>query len=126
MSEIDSAARPAIPPKIPAGLGEPSRSWAQARKPRARRSIFSETLRMDEVTMIKKRKRRASAKALAVNPDTIDPTAILRAIAANDAAPATARVAACRALLLAARPGSEPAQAEDDPVSRRAIILLGG
>jgi hypothetical protein len=71
----------------------------------------------------------ASAKTLralidgGVDPTTIDPRTILSGNAADANAPATARVAACRALLTAAPTGGDE-PASGDPLSRRAIQLL--
>jgi len=74
----------------------------------------------------------ATAKALAalggVDPATIHPRMILASIAADTSAPATARVAACRALLASDTEASArrdtSAGDEMDPVSTRAIALL--
>ena len=64
----------------------------------------------------------ASEKALAgVDADKIDPRAILERIAADTSAPATARVAACKALL--AQPEQDP-EAGRDPVTDLALKLL--
>jgi hypothetical protein len=58
----------------------------------------------------------------------VDPIEILRQIAADPATPATARVAACRALVAAAKRGkvaqAESDESTDDPVTRRALELL--
>lgn len=65
----------------------------------------------------------ASAAALAnIDVSTVDPRAILSAIAADPSAPATARVGACRALL---SPAAEPRDAEGpDAITRRALEIL--
>jgi hypothetical protein len=64
----------------------------------------------------------ATAKALVgVDVSAVDPRAILRQIAGDCSAPATARVAACRALLAqsAGAPG-----ANEDPITELALKLL--
>lgn len=68
----------------------------------------------------------ATAKALTalgVDPASVDPRRILAAIAADVSAPASARVAACRALL-----GDAPKPAAEidelDPITRKAVSLL--
>jgi|SRR4051812_13052204 hypothetical protein len=70
----------------------------------------------------------ASTKALfGIDLTTCDPLAILRAIAADLSAPASARVAACRALIAArdqAHEGSDALTAGSDAVSVRAQQLL--
>jgi hypothetical protein len=65
---------------------------------------------------------RKALERLAVDPATIDPRAILAAIAADASAPASARVSACRALLAPPADGAD-ARAGDD-LSRRALALL--
>lgn len=70
----------------------------------------------------------ASAKALAalaVDPETIKPREILAGIAADTSAPATARVAACRALLQQAE-GDNGDKPDDDPITTLALKLLAG
>lgn len=58
---------------------------------------------------------------------TVDPLAVLRAIAADASAPASARVAAAKALAKAIPQERKPTpQSEDDPVSRRALRILAG
>jgi hypothetical protein len=74
--------------------------------------------------------RAASAlKALAVDPSTVDPEAILRAIACDTSAPAAARVQACKALLAHQQPTAEPAKpgagAPPDELTQRALQILG-
>jgi hypothetical protein len=68
----------------------------------------------------------ASAKLLlGIDPNNIDPRAILAEIAADRSAPAAARVAACRALMVSVP--KEPAGADRekmDAASSRAISLL--
>ena len=62
-------------------------------------------------------------------PNAIDPIAVLTSIASDPTAPATARVAAAKALLMAGRDradagaGDEPT---DDPIERRALEILAG
>ncbi|UFX41711.1 hypothetical protein HAP47_0020585 [Bradyrhizobium sp. 41S5] len=71
-------------------------------------------------------RREASQKALAgVDLSTLDPNVVLRSIAADESAPASARVAAAKALLSGnAQKPEEPA--ERDPVARRALRILQG
>ena len=72
------------------------------------------------------RPKRASAsvRALAalvaagIDPDEVDPRVILRSIAADVSAPATARVAACRSLLMLAEGKANDA---NDEMNRRAL-----
>ena len=68
----------------------------------------------------------ASAKALAdVDLTAIDPRRVLIMIAADPSSPATARVAACRALLnLAETNAGKPTATDDDPVTALALKLL--
>jgi hypothetical protein len=68
----------------------------------------------------------ASAKALrGLDLTAVDPVAILRAIAADHSAPASARVAACRALIAARAPdGPDESATGGDPISARAQQLL--
>jgi hypothetical protein len=68
----------------------------------------------------------ASAKALlGVDLAAVDPVAILRAIAADLSAPASARVAACRALIAArASDGPDGSAVAGDAISVRAQQLL--
>src|SRR5690348_9352518 len=73
----------------------------------------------------------ASAKALAalaVDPASVDPRAILAKIAADTSAPATARVAACRALLHGGLDGARKQAGTEkrDPVTDLALKLLKG
>ena len=60
-------------------------------------------------------------------PKPIDPIDVLTSIASDENAPATARVAAAKALLLA---GKDRAVAEDeltdDPIARRTLEILAG
>jgi hypothetical protein len=80
--------------------------------------------------MAEKRKRgrptraAASAKALiGVDPGAVDPRVVLLTIAADASSPATARVAACRALLqLSAEPAD--AQVVDGDIGAVARALL--
>src|SRR5271157_1595727 len=78
-------------------------------------------------------RKAASAAALrtlvqaGVDPSAIDPRKILASIAADASSPASARVAACRALL--AQPGGDGGRTNEasdgaDALSRRAIELL--
>src|SRR5262245_581468 len=66
--------------------------------------------------------QRALAE-LGVDPATIDPRRILAAIAGDAAAPAGARVMACKALL-AARDGSQAEDPAGSDVAARAIRLM--
>src|SRR5262249_43670196 len=75
----------------------------------------------------------ASAKAAAVliaagvDPADLDPVQILRTIAADASAPASARVAACKALLRAAPQPDDPDGAGEvsaDKLSGKAIKML--
>ncbi len=70
---------------------------------------------------------QASAKALAalaVDPASIDPRSILASIAADVAAPSTARVAACRALI--AGNDGEDSKPEDSVTALALRILRKG
>ena len=63
----------------------------------------------------------------AVQTTDIDPRAILRAIAADAAQPAAARVAACKALLVDAKePVGNPIKARAGLLTERALAMLGG
>jgi hypothetical protein len=67
----------------------------------------------------------ASVKAmgsLPVDPQSINPKAILAGIAADPSAPATARVQACRVLL--GHPGDSEDEVGADDLTVRAITLL--
>jgi hypothetical protein len=73
----------------------------------------------------------ATAKALAalgIDPASIDPRAVLAAIAADSSAPASARVAACKALLTH-QPAGEPDKPgvgdPPDELTQRALQILG-
>jgi hypothetical protein len=76
------------------------------------------------------RPKRASAsvRALAalvaagIDPAEVDPRVILRSIAADVSAPATARVAACRSLLMLPAEGSANDDANDE-LNRRALAM---
>jgi hypothetical protein len=90
---------------------------------------------MTKVTVKRKRgrpsRKLASQAALAgVDLSTVDPMAVLRQIAADESAPASARVAAAKALMKGSpAPKSAPQpdeHAERDPVARRALQLLHG
>jgi hypothetical protein len=61
-----------------------------------------------------------------VDPDSVNPRAVLASIAVDVNAPATARVAAARALLSAEKTAERPgvSGAPIDPLSRRAIELM--
>lgn len=65
-------------------------------------------------------------------PKPFDPIATLRAIAKDDGTPATARVAACKALIAAKRKaddegaGDDPKAAPSDRVTTAALRLLKG
>ena len=88
----------------------------------------------NEMKMAKRKKkagrptRRAASKtALAgVDLSTVDPLAVLRSIAADESAPASARVAAARALLTDGQHREQPASDGGDAVSRRALRILQG
>src|SRR6516165_4237166 len=93
---------------------------------------------MTGLPRIKKRGRgrpsraEATAKALAalgIDPASIDPRAVLAAIAADRSAPATARVAACKALLAHQQPAGEPDKPgvgdKPDDLTQRALQILG-
>jgi hypothetical protein len=54
--------------------------------------------------------------AAGIDPDEVDPRVILRSIAADVSAPATARVAACRSLLMLPAEGSA-----NDALNARAL-----
>jgi hypothetical protein len=56
----------------------------------------------------------------------VDPVEILRAIASDPSAPATARVAACRALVCADKAADRPDNEADDAASRLALRILKG
>jgi hypothetical protein len=75
----------------------------------------------------RRRGRPTRAEVAARALELVDPRAILALIASDPAAPAMARVAACRALLVAERAAE---RGHDDPlrdrVSARAIELLAG
>jgi len=77
-------------------------------------------------------RKQSSAKMLkallssGIDPESVDPCAILATIAADASCPATARVAACRALLAdGAAKAVASADVPNDGLSRRAIELLG-
>ncbi|WLA62378.1 hypothetical protein [Bradyrhizobium diazoefficiens] len=70
-------------------------------------------------------RKEASRTALSgVDLTTLDPTTVLRSIAADESAPASARVAAAKALLSGTPKPEEPA--ERDPIARRALRILQG
>lgn len=74
-------------------------------------------------------RRQASHAALeGVDTTSVDPKAVLRAVAADESAPASARVAAAKALLKDAdgEPGKAGQSAERDPIARRALRILQG
>jgi hypothetical protein len=66
----------------------------------------------------------ATSRALrGVDLDAVDPVAVLRSIAADTSAPASARVAAAKALLaLDNRPSEKPV----DEATQRALVALAG
>ena len=67
----------------------------------------------------------ASAKALArVDWSQFDPVEVLRRIAADTSAPASARVAACRALIAAEAAPGDGEDAAPDSISRRALQIM--
>ena len=57
--------------------------------------------------------------------EAIDPTAVLRSIAADTSAPASARVAAAKALL-AGNPAQPEAEDENAKITKRALRVLQG
>jgi hypothetical protein len=61
-----------------------------------------------------------------VDVSTVDPTNVLRTIAADESAPASARVAAAKALLVGNKVRADEPAAERDPVARRALRILHG
>jgi hypothetical protein len=63
---------------------------------------------------------------LGVDPKTLDPRAVLASIAADIRAPAMARVAACKVLLIAAGTTTEPDASAllDQRIAKRALDLL--
>jgi hypothetical protein len=67
---------------------------------------------------------RRTLAELGVDPASIDPRRILAAIASDADAPASARVAACKALLAADPEQPEASAAGGDAVSVRAQELL--
>jgi hypothetical protein len=70
-------------------------------------------------------RREASSKALAgVDVTTVDPFEVLRTIAADVSAPASARVAAAKALVADSQ--KQPEDEAGDPVSRHALRILKG
>lgn len=70
---------------------------------------------------------QASRSALdGVDLSKVDPKDVLRAVAADTSAPASARVAAARALLADMEPADKTPEAENDPVARRALRILTG
>ncbi|MGY3443699.1 hypothetical protein [Bradyrhizobium sp. USDA 4473] len=74
-------------------------------------------------------RRQASKSALAnVDLSAVDPTNVLRSIAADESAPASARVAAAKALLAGGdgNPQKTGDQNTPDPVTRRALRILNG
>lgn len=72
-------------------------------------------------------RRAASKTALAgVDLSTLDPVAVLRSIAADESAPASARVAAARALLADDKRADQPTGDGGDAVSRHALRILQG
>ena len=72
-------------------------------------------------------RREASKVALSgVDPTTVDPIAVLRTIAADKSAPASARVAAAKALLAGQRAEQPEDRDGGDAVSRHALRLLRG
>jgi hypothetical protein len=73
-------------------------------------------------------RRAASKTALAgVNLSAVDPVTVLRSIAADESAPASARVAAAKALLIVSQREDQPEdQCGGDAVSRQALRILQG
>jgi hypothetical protein len=71
------------------------------------------------------RKAIAALAAAGIDPSSIDPRRILAEIAADASAPASARVMACRALLLTTAAPEEGADgALADKISMRAIEIM--
>jgi hypothetical protein len=73
--------------------------------------------------------RRPAPKFADFDPNGLDPEAVLRQIAASGAAPASARVAACKALMAGSQQQKrvpEPVADELSLASARAIALLAG
>ena len=74
-------------------------------------------------------RKAASKKALVgVDLSAVDLIAVLRSIAADDSAPASARVAAAKALLVGGKRADEPEDQSGggDAVSRAALRILQG
>ncbi len=74
-------------------------------------------------------RREASKRALSgLDLSTLDPVAVLRTIAGDSSAPASARVAAAKALLLAEGQRERPPEDQygGDAVSRQALRILQG
>jgi hypothetical protein len=73
-------------------------------------------------------RREASQRALSgMDLSTLDPVEVLRAIAGDTSAPASARVAAAKALLMEReRENQSEDQSAGDAVSRRALRILHG
>jgi hypothetical protein len=75
------------------------------------------------------RKAASTAALSAVDLSKVDPVAVLRSIAADDSAPASARVQAARALIADDRRSGQPSddhQHEGDAVARHALRILRG
>src|SRR5258707_14951491 len=88
-----------------AGAGRPNRAAAAAKRAAAASGIVT-------------------PGALGIDPATIDPRRILAQIAADAAVPASARVAACKALMADAAPKEPDDRDSMDPASTRAIAML--
>ncbi len=69
-------------------------------------------------------------EAVGVDPTLVDPRRVLASIAVDENSPATARVAAAKALMLAGggKPGAAGAGEDDavDEMTRRAVATLSG
>jgi hypothetical protein len=67
--------------------------------------------------------------ALGLDLASVDARAVLASIAADSSAPASARVAACKALLAHQQPAGEPAKPGDgappDELTQRALAIMG-
>jgi hypothetical protein len=87
------------------------------------------------IQVTKKKRGRPSRKAASraaladVDVAAVDPITVLLAVAGDESAPASARVAAARALLRAGvlgKPENPSESAESDPIARRALKILNG
>jgi hypothetical protein len=99
-----------------------------------RKKLVRVRRRVGRPTRAETRKRTMAAlKALGIDPASVDPRAILSAIAADASAPASARVTACRMLIENEKKGAPPNDggttplpaAIEDEISKRAVELMG-